>query len=86
MATITSYLDDYFEPFSAMLTPETARKILELKPGEDAAARVAELGSKADDGTLTDLEREEYEAFVDAGDLIALLKAKARRYLKSHPG
>jgi hypothetical protein len=43
--------------------------------------RVAELGEKADAGTLTDAERDEYRTLADAGTLVALLKAKARRAL-----
>jgi hypothetical protein len=75
------FLDRYFEPVVATLTPETAQALIALQPDESLAARVAELGRKSNAGTLTDVEREEYRVYVDAGDLVAILKAKARRAL-----
>jgi hypothetical protein len=47
-------------------------------------ARVQELGDKANAGTLTELESAEYEYYVDVGDVIGLLKTKAR-HLLAHP-
>jgi hypothetical protein len=75
------FLDRYFEPVASALTPQAARALVDLKPDPMALARVAELGRKANDGTLTDEEREEYRQLVDAGDLIAIFKAKARRVI-----
>jgi hypothetical protein len=79
------FLDRYFEPVVAMLTPQAARAIVDLKPDAASAERVAELGRKSNEGTLTDEEREEYRLYVDAGDLIAVLKAKARRVIAAKP-
>jgi hypothetical protein len=84
MSTVTSYLDEYFEPVTSVFTRELAEKILSLQPDPKVVARVAELAAKSDDGTLSDEERDELEDYVDAGDLIALFKAKARRYLAEH--
>jgi hypothetical protein len=81
MSKSSSLFDRYLEPVTSVFTREMAEKIVNLPPDEQVAQRIAELGRKADDGTLTDAERAEYEDFVDAGDLIALFKAKARRYL-----
>lgn len=86
MSTIGSILDHYLEPLSSHFSRELAEAIINRKPDPTLVARVRELGVKADDGTLTDDEREEYEDLVDAGDLIALLKAKARRFLQQHSG
>jgi hypothetical protein len=86
MATISNYLDRYLEPVVAVFTPEMAQKIVSLQPDAEVAKRVEELGEKANNGTLTDDELEEYEEYVDAGDFVSLLKAKARRYLASQPG
>ncbi len=80
MATV-DFLDRYFEPVAAALTPQVARALVELKPDAASLARVEELGQKSDEGTLSDEERDEYRQYVDAGDLIALLKAQARRTL-----
>jgi hypothetical protein len=63
-----------------------AEAIVNRQPDPRMAARVVELGRKAVEGTLTECEREEYTELVDAGDLIALLKTKARRSLDENPG
>ncbi len=86
MSTITSIFDHYFEPVTAVFTRELAEKIVGLQPDPKVVARVSELATKSDDGTLTDDERSELESYVDAGDLISLFKAKARRYLAEHDG
>ena len=75
-----------FQPVEPLFTPDLARKIAELQPDSEVAARILELGEKAAAGTLTEDERIEYQDFVDAGDFIASLKAKARRYLAAHSG
>jgi hypothetical protein len=81
MSLASSYLDGYFEPVTAVFTPELAEKIVNLQPDPKVVARVTELAARSDDGTLTEDERAELESYVDAGDFISLLKAKARRYL-----
>jgi len=73
------------EPLGRCLTPASAREILSLRADEAASLRVENLASKCDAGTLTPEERAEYYLFVEVGDLVALLQAKARRYL-SEPG
>ena len=50
------------------------------------AQRVEELASKANEGTLTPDERSEYEAYVDAGDIVATLQAVARKTLQAVAG
>lgn len=76
-----NYLDRYFEPMTQVLTPEVAQQLANLQPDPEVAARVAELGEKSDAGTLTEEERVEYKTYADAGTLISLIKAKARRFL-----
>ncbi len=85
MATVDHFLDRYLDPFRDALTPEVAKKIAELKPDPEVVRYVAMLGEKADAGTLTEEERDEYRALADAGTLVAILKAKARSVLKRHP-
>jgi hypothetical protein len=81
MTTVVSILDHYLEPVTPMFTREMAEAIINRQPDESLTARVAELGRKAGEGTLTEEEEAEYSALVDAGDLISLLKSKARRFL-----
>jgi hypothetical protein len=82
MATAEHYLD----PVTDVLSPQVAQRILDLRPEADVVARVEELGQKSDAGTLTEDEFGEYRSLADAGTLIALLKAKARRALTRHAG
>ena len=49
-------------------------------------SRVEELASKANEGILTPDERAEYEAYVDAGDIVATLQAVARKTLQAVAG
>ncbi len=74
----SDFLHRYLEPVALALTPQSARAILDVQPTPVDVARIEELGRKANDGALSDEERDEYRTFVDAGDMIALLKAKAR--------
>jgi hypothetical protein len=85
MATADHFLDRYFDPVADALTPQVAQRIVELKPDPVVVRHVLQLGEKSDAGTLTDAEYEEYRALADAGTLVAILKAKARRALKRDP-
>jgi hypothetical protein len=85
MATAEHFLDRYLDPVTDVLTPQVAQRIVDLEPEAELVRHVEELGAKSDAGTLTDSERDEYRALADAGTLVALLKAKARRVLARHP-
>ncbi len=84
MATVEHYLDRYLDPVAQAFSPEVAQKILDLRPDDGVLARVEQLGEKSDSGTLSVTEQNEYQSLADAGTLIALLKAKARRFLAQH--
>lgn len=62
----------------ALLTPEQTRKLAELSWDSTLESRVSELAAKANEGELSDLERDEYEAYIEANDLMAVLQAEAR--------
>jgi hypothetical protein len=82
MAVATDFLSTYIGPIAEDLTLRQAEKILAARPSDELVARVKELGDKANDGTLTEHERAEYEYYVDVDDVIGLLKAQARIILK----
>jgi len=84
MATVEYYLDRYLDPVTQAFSPDVAQKILDLKPDDGVLAHVHELGEKSNSGTLTEAERDDYQSLADAGTLVALLKAKARRFLAQH--
>lgn len=80
----TALLGRIIAPIGRCLTPAAAKKILSLRPDAPASRRLEALATKCDRGTLTPEERAEYHLFVEVGDLVALLQAKARRYLAEH--
>jgi hypothetical protein len=66
-------------------SPEVARQVVALKPDPGLEARLAELGRKANRGSLLPDERAEYEGYVEALDIVGLLQAKARAIIKQSP-
>ena len=83
MATTTNYLDRFFEPMTEAFTPELARKIADLHADSATQARIDELGTKANEGSLTPEEDTEYKSYVEAADIIGIIQSKARRYLSN---
>ena len=82
MEKASAVLDRFLEPVRESLTPAQARRLLEFKADEGLQAKIDELARKANNSTLSEEERAEYEAFVEAGNLIAMLQATARGVLK----
>jgi len=70
------------EPVSRSLNPASAKALTEMKPDPIAAKRVSVLAEKCNEGALTAEEQREYETCVRVANFVAILKAKARRYLK----
>lgn len=83
-STASELLGRIIAPLGRCLTPPAAKEILSLHADESARGHIEELAVKCDVGTLTPEERAEYQLFVEVGDLVALLQAKARRYLAEH--
>jgi hypothetical protein len=84
MAHITEF--DIFrrviDPSNPSLTADAARGLLELGYTETDHARMADLARKSNDGELTTDERREFESFVFVGDILSMLKPKARLLLQ----
>jgi hypothetical protein len=81
--TATTF-DRLLDPLTDCLTPEVARRILNLKIEPPLQSRMDELADKANEGTLTPSEAQEYREYVDGIDFIAIFKAKARLKLSGH--
>jgi hypothetical protein len=77
----TSTLDTFLSPAAGWLTPEVAERIVVWRPDPKLKDRIAELGRKADEGTLSAEEDAEYEQYIEDGDMIAILQLKARDIL-----
>ena len=82
MATASS-LDRFLDPVAACFTPQVAQKIASLELEPDLQTRIEYLANKANEGSLTPAEDAEYKDYIEGGDLLAILQAKARRFLKS---
>jgi len=76
-------LQSVFDFSARGMTRPLAEGILALDFPEDDAARIDDLNTKANEGTLTDEEEAELEAYVNVGDLLAYWQSKARQAL--HP-
>ena len=74
-------LERMVEPVSRCLTREVARQIVALRAEPELEQRVEELACKADNGQLTEAERDEYESYVRASKFISILQSKARALL-----
>jgi hypothetical protein len=71
-------------PVFALLTDEQTRQLAELDADPTLTDRLSELAEKANEGDLSPTERAEYEAYVEANNLLATLQAEARFRLSSH--
>jgi hypothetical protein len=71
------------EPVLRILSRDQAAQIIDFHSDENLQRRIEELAGKANEGELTDEERAEYEGYVEANSFIAVLQAKARRFLAS---
>jgi hypothetical protein len=73
--------DRLLQSVARCFTPEVAQRIADLRADEPTQARLDELAEKSNEGLLTEPERREYSAYVEALDLIGILQAKARAIL-----
>ena len=69
------------EPVGRCLTPEVARRLIELRANPAMQERLDDLADKSTEGTLTEDERAEYQTYVHAIDFIAILQAQSRSLL-----
>lgn len=74
----SAVLNELFDPVSACLTPDVARRIAGLRASPQVQQTLDELAEKSTEGTLTSAERADYETYVRAINFIGLLQAKAR--------
>ena len=72
-------------PIFALLTDDQMRRLAQLQADPSLSDRVDELAAKANEGELTGEERDEYEAYIEANNLMAILQAEARFRLQ-HTG
>jgi hypothetical protein len=80
MSAATS-LDEFLEPLTRCLDAESARRVAALGVPPSVQERVNTLAELANEGLLSDDERAEYEALINAEDFVAILKLKVQGQL-----
>lgn len=78
-----SIIESVLNPFVESLTPQAARRTLDFRVDKETQARVDELAKRSQCGTITDAERTEYRELVEACDLVAILKSRARQVISA---
>lgn len=81
----SAIINEMLEPLTAALTPETAQLMANLKAKPSVERRVNALAEKCNEGTLSEAEQSEYEAYVRIGNVINILKARAKQTLSQKP-
>ena len=65
-------------PIFDILSRDQMQHLSDLHADDSLSERIDELASKANEGELSAEERDEYEAYIDANNLMAILQAKAK--------
>ncbi len=82
MSSAAIHLDRLLEPLAGCLTADVAAKVADLRADDAMQERIDYLAERANEGRLTDREREEYAGYLHAIDVIAVLQTKARSLLR----
>ena len=83
ISTDTLVLGKILDPLADALTPDLAQRLVSLRADDETQALIDKLGEKANEGTLTELERRQYETYVRATTLVSILQAKARKFISN---
>ena len=83
-ATVPAALDGLLDPRIRCLDAESAKRVIEFRVAPEVEARVAVLAEKANEGTLDEAERSEYEALIETAEIVSILQLKAQRQLQDH--
>ena len=73
------------DPVAQCFTPEVAKRVAELRADPAVQARIEELAEKCNEGTITPEEMAEYDAYIQAMDVVAVLQKKARTLIDQPP-
>jgi hypothetical protein len=75
-----------FQPDNADLSPEAAQSLLAVEFTPEDRQRMHELAGKAQEGTLSERERDEADSYAFVGNVLSILQSKARRSLQQATG
>lgn len=74
-------LDSLMAPVAGCLDTPSLQALVNLRASAEAGQRMQWLASRANEGSLTDEERGEYESCVMFANFLGVLQSKARRKL-----
>ncbi len=74
----TAGLAKILDPVAQCFTPEVAKRVAELRADPAVQARIEELAEKCYEETIIPEELAEYDAYVQAKDVVAVLQKQAR--------
>lgn len=80
----SSAFDRGADPLFKMLSDEQLRQLVSIAPDHSLEQRIGELAEQAQEGALGDEQLAEYEGYVRANNLLAVLQGIARRRLDSN--
>jgi hypothetical protein len=83
--TSATVLSELLEPVGQLMPVEFARELAALRATPNMQAKIDDLADKANEGQLTNEERAQYLAYVDAIDVISVLQATARSVIDRQP-
>ena len=66
----------------SLFSDDQLQRLADLPSDPQLATRLTELAEKANEAELTIEEREEYEGYIEANNLLAAIQAEARLRLK----
>ena len=79
MSDVSDTLERFVDHLTRGFTPELAKHFAEIpKPDPEFQARLDELAGKANEGSLTSDETQEYDKYVEYMDFVAYVRLKAR--------
>jgi hypothetical protein len=81
---ITQGLATLLDPVVACFTREVAQRVADLQAAPEVQARLERLAEHCNEGRLTPEESAEYDAYIRAMDVLAVLQHQARALL-AHP-
>lgn len=79
-------LEELIAALGDCLTPESARRLLELKASAKVQAHVDDLAERHGQGLLSPEEQADYGKYVSYSTFVAILKSKARQVLANSQG
>ena len=82
----TFVIDRLVSPLGECLTPESARRLLALRPDPELQRQVDQMATRHTEGRLSPAEEAEYGQYVSYATFVAILKSKARQLLAASSG